>query len=101
MQDFAAMTERLKSDPNANPVTGADLGGGPGAGKLSDEDLGGASDMADARSQAAAKRPFPSGEERAGRVRLATARGREGQPLSMTLSPVLAAPPATLPAGAA
>ncbi|GAY20751.1 MULTISPECIES: manganese catalase family protein [Sphingobium] len=63
MQDFAAMTGRLQSDPNANPVTGADLGGGPGAGKLSDEDLGGASDMADARSQAAAKSPLPSDGE--------------------------------------
>ena len=39
----------------AAPVTGADLGGGPGAGKLSDEDLGGASDMDDARAQALAK----------------------------------------------
>ncbi|MFD1107442.1 manganese catalase family protein [Sphingobium olei] len=55
MQDYAAMTGRLKSDPNLSPVTGADLGGGPGAGKLSDEDLGGASDMDDARAQALAK----------------------------------------------
>ena len=28
-----AMDSRLKSDPNSNPVTGADLGAGPGAGK--------------------------------------------------------------------
>lgn len=57
MQDYAAMSARLKSDPNASPVTGADLGGGPGSGKLSDEDLGGASDMADAKAQALAKSP--------------------------------------------
>jgi Mn-containing catalase len=55
MNDFTAMTGRLKSDPDLSPVTGADLGGGPGAGKLSDEDLGGASDMDDARAQALAK----------------------------------------------
>lgn len=55
MEDYAAMTGRLKSDPNLSPVTGADLGGGPGAGKLSDEDLGGAANMPDARAQALAK----------------------------------------------
>ena len=55
MQDYAAMTGRRKSDPNDSPVTGADLGGGPGAGRLSDEDLGGAADMPDARAQALAK----------------------------------------------
>lgn len=55
MEDYAAMTGRLKSDPNLSPVTGADLGGGPGAGKLSDEDLGGAADMPDARAQALAR----------------------------------------------
>ncbi|ATI79867.1 manganese catalase family protein [Sphingobium yanoikuyae] len=55
MEDYAAMSGRLKSDPTLNPVTGADLGAGPGAGKLSDEDLGGAADMADAKAQAQAK----------------------------------------------
>ena len=30
---LAAMSERLMSDPSANPVTGADLGAGPGAGQ--------------------------------------------------------------------
>ncbi len=55
MQDYSAMTARLQSDPNASPVTGADLGGGPGAGRLSDEDMGGASDMDDAKAQALAK----------------------------------------------
>ena len=50
MTDFAAMTGRLASDPNASPTTGADLGGGPGAGKLSDEDMGGAATMDEARA---------------------------------------------------
>lgn len=52
MEDFEAMAARLQSDPEANPATGADLGAGPGAGKLTDEDQGGACDMADARAQA-------------------------------------------------
>ncbi|BBF70678.1 manganese catalase family protein [Sphingomonas bisphenolicum] len=58
MADYAAMTGRLQSDPTLSPVTGADLGAGPGAGKLSDEDLGGAADMADAKAQAQAKSPL-------------------------------------------
>jgi Mn-containing catalase len=37
--------DRLQSDPAANPTTGADLGAGPGAGKTTDEDMGGASDI--------------------------------------------------------
>lgn len=57
MQDYAAMVGRLASDPGASPTTGADLGGGPGAGKLSDEDMGGASDMAEAKSMARAQSP--------------------------------------------
>jgi len=58
MADYAAMTGRLQSDPTLSPVTGADLGAGPGAGKLSDEDLGGAADMTDAKAQAQAKSPL-------------------------------------------
>ncbi|HUD91059.1 manganese catalase family protein [Sphingobium sp.] len=50
MQDYAAMMGRLASDPNSSPATGADLGAGPGAGKLSDEDMGGAADMAEAKA---------------------------------------------------
>ena len=50
MTDFAAMTGRLASDPNASPTTGADLCGGPGAGRLSDEDMGGAATMDEARA---------------------------------------------------
>ncbi len=32
----AAMKERLESDPTSNPLTGADLGAGPGAGTVMD-----------------------------------------------------------------
>lgn len=49
------MAARLQSDPAASPTTGADLGAGPGAGKTSDEDMGGAADMADARKMALAQ----------------------------------------------
>lgn len=34
------MMTRLKSDPSVNPVTGADLGAGPGAGKTTHGDMG-------------------------------------------------------------
>jgi Mn-containing catalase len=47
-----ALAKRTKSDPAANPTTGADLGAGPGAGKMSDEDMGGASDVKDAVAKA-------------------------------------------------
>ena len=33
-----AMAERLASDPNEDPTTGADLGAGPGAGKTKSVD---------------------------------------------------------------
>lgn len=46
----AAMNARLKSDQANNPVTGADLGAGPGAGKTTDEDFGGASDIMEAKT---------------------------------------------------
>jgi Mn-containing catalase len=39
------MAIRLKSDPASNPMTGADLGAGPGAGKTTDNDFGGAPDI--------------------------------------------------------
>ncbi len=57
MKDYTAMAARLASDPSASPTTGADLGAGPGAGKLSDEDQGGASDMDDAKAMARAQTP--------------------------------------------
>ena len=50
----AALAARTASDPGANPTTGADLGAGPGAGRMSDEDMGGAEDMSDAVAQAEA-----------------------------------------------
>lgn len=50
----AALAKRTASDPSANPPTGADLGAGPGAGRMSDEDLGGAKDMSDAVAMAEA-----------------------------------------------
>ncbi|MGK6319261.1 manganese catalase family protein [Sphingomonas sp. DT-204] len=52
-----ALARRTASDPSSSPVTGADLGAGPGAGKISDEDLGGARDMKDAVKQAAEMTP--------------------------------------------
>ena len=57
LETSAAMMARLKSDPNLNPVTGADLGAGPGAGKTTDEDMGGAQDMAEAKSMGDAASP--------------------------------------------
>jgi Mn-containing catalase len=60
MEMSAQMMARLKSDPNANPVTGADLGAGPGAGKTTDEDMGGAQTMDEARTMAEAKTPGKS-----------------------------------------
>ncbi|MBW8841638.1 MAG: manganese catalase family protein [Sphingomonadales bacterium] len=44
----AALMQRTASRPDYNPTTGADLGAGPGAGRMTDEDLGGAADMAHA-----------------------------------------------------
>jgi len=49
-----ALAKRTMSDPAANPTTGADLGAGPGAGRMSDEDMGGAADMPEAVKQAEA-----------------------------------------------
>lgn len=49
-----ALKARLASDPSKSPVTGADLGAGPGAGRLSDEDMGGAADVSEAAKMAKA-----------------------------------------------
>jgi Mn-containing catalase len=50
--DAELMLIRLQSDPSDSPVTGADLGAGPGAGKTSDEDFGGAADIQEAKQMA-------------------------------------------------
>jgi len=52
MDSFTDMAARLQSDPATSPTTGADLGAGPGAGKMTDEDMGGASDMEEAKVMA-------------------------------------------------
>jgi Mn-containing catalase len=49
-----ALAKRTMSAPDGNPATGADLGAGPGAGRMTDEDMGGAKDMPDAVAQAEA-----------------------------------------------
>ena len=51
-KDAELMVARLQSDTATSPVTGADLGAGPGAGKTSEEDFGGAADMDDAKKMA-------------------------------------------------
>ena len=49
------MASRLQSQLSSDPTTGADLGAGEGAGKITDEDKGGASDMAEAIELAKSK----------------------------------------------
>jgi Mn-containing catalase len=51
------MAARTLSDPASNPMTGADLGAGPGAGRTSNGDLGGADDIASAPADAEANAP--------------------------------------------
>jgi Mn-containing catalase len=51
------MMFRLKSDPASDPVTGADLGAGPGAGKTTNADHGGAADINVAPAMAEAAEP--------------------------------------------
>jgi Mn-containing catalase len=48
------LAARTLSDPTGNPETGVDLGAGPGAGRITEEDLGGAEDIDDAAAQAKA-----------------------------------------------
>ncbi|MEH3038354.1 MAG: manganese catalase family protein [Sphingomonas adhaesiva] len=53
--DMAALTAlagRTKSQTGSDPITGADLGAGPGAGRVTDGDLGAATDMDDAKTRA-------------------------------------------------
>lgn len=46
------LVERTMSDPTVDPVTGADLGAGPGAGLVTNANKGGAKDVMDAASMA-------------------------------------------------
>ena len=48
---------RTKSDPSLNPVTGADLGAGPGAGRMTDGDLGQAPTIHEAPAMGEAAAP--------------------------------------------
>ena len=50
----AKLAARTMSDPSLDPETGVDLGAGPGAGRITDEDMGGAADIDDAAAQAKA-----------------------------------------------
>lgn len=49
------MAERTLSDPDSDPLTGVDLGAGPGAGRTTEGDQGGAADMDDAVAMAEAQ----------------------------------------------
>lgn len=54
---LAKLAARTMSDPTGNPVTGVDLGAGPGAGRTTDEDMGGAEDIHEAPAIAEANAP--------------------------------------------
>jgi Mn-containing catalase len=56
-----AMMARLQSDPASNPMTGVDLGAGPGAGKTTEVDLGGATSMKEAKKMGDAAAPTAKG----------------------------------------
>lgn len=62
LSSYDAMVARLASDPTMSTTTGADLGAGPGAGKTTDEDLGGAQSMVEAKAMAAAKTAKPTSD---------------------------------------
>ncbi|MEA1014307.1 manganese catalase family protein [Sphingosinicella sp. LY1275] len=51
---MAKMVTRLKSDLSADPVTGSDLGAGPGAGKTTNGDMGGSASIHEATRDAEA-----------------------------------------------
>lgn len=53
----AKMMMRTKSDPSANPITGVDLGAGPGAGRTTQEDFGQAPNIHEAPAMAEANAP--------------------------------------------
>lgn len=52
LADVEKMMRRLASDTSTDPLTGADLGAGPGAGLTRDGDKGGASNMKEAAAMA-------------------------------------------------
>lgn len=54
-----ALAARTMSDPSTDPVTGADLGAGSGAGRTSEGDFGGATDIQEATKMAKAKTVKP------------------------------------------
>jgi Mn-containing catalase len=56
-QAATKLAARTLSDPATNPTTGADLGAGPGAGRITDGDQGGADDIASAPAFAEANSP--------------------------------------------
>jgi hypothetical protein len=49
-----ALAARTMSDPSLDPTTGADLGAGPGAGRTTEGDMGGAKDVNEAAKMAQA-----------------------------------------------
>jgi len=51
----AALAARTMSNPSGDPTTGVDLGAGPGAGRTTQGDMGGAADVQDAAKMARAK----------------------------------------------
>ncbi|WP_420140987.1 manganese catalase family protein [Sphingomonas sp.] len=51
------LAARTMSDPNSDPVTGVDLGAGPGAGRVTGDDQGGAPDIQQAPAMAEATAP--------------------------------------------
>jgi Mn-containing catalase len=54
LKAFNKLSVRTMSDPSANPMTGADLGAGPGAGRTSNGDMGGAATIHEAPAMAEA-----------------------------------------------
>lgn len=52
VETLGRLATRTASDPTLDPTTGADLGAGPGAGRVTDGDMGGASDMDEAAEMA-------------------------------------------------
>ncbi len=56
-KNLAQLAARTASDPSSDPLTGVDLGAGPGSGRTTEKDFGGAKDVQDAKRQAAELTP--------------------------------------------